>query len=428
MISKRDMDIKSIGMDSRFSKASTLILGFCCVFGVLVSTKWLLGNSIASRVDSKEVAQVAVGLAPSDPNPHFALAVMLERSFLPEDLPKSVVEYEKAVALSPNDYRLWLGLGKARERNGDIAGTEKALKRAIELAPNYSQVQWAFGNVLLREGKTEEAFTEIRKAVENDPKFASPAATTAWQMFEGDIEKVKQTIGDSSAVKSALATFLARQKRYDEAYQIWKALPDEGKKTDFKTDGERISAAFLAAKKYKNVLEIQTAISEKGDVNFKLGEVTNPGFETNVRTEKAGTFEWQIGKGLQPQFSISSNEKHEGSQSLAINFRATKKTEFRPISQTVVLDGGRNYRFEIFYKSDLDTSSTVKWEIFDTQSRKVIASTEALDQKTDWKSMSVNFDLPEDSEAVIVRWARAGCKQTICPIKGTVWIDDISIR
>ena len=111
---------------------------------------------------------------------------------MPEDLPTSLAEYEKAASLSPNDYRLWLALGKAREQSGDSKGAELALERAINLAPNYARVLWAYGNILLRQGKIAKAYTQIRRAVDQDFKFANPAATSVWQVFDGDIEKVRQ--------------------------------------------------------------------------------------------------------------------------------------------------------------------------------------------------------------------------------------------
>ncbi len=421
------MAIKSIRTDSAIGKICILVFALLFTFAGLIGVKWLFGNSISSRVETKEVAQLAVALAPSDPQAHFALAVMLERSFLPDDLPKSFAEYEKAVLLSPNDYRLWLSLAQARERAGDSPGAVKALERTKELAPNYSQVQWAYGNVLLREGKTEEAFKELREAVKGDSKFANPAANAAWQIFDGDIEKVKKTIGDSPPVLSALSTFLAGQKQYDEAYEIWKALPNDLKKDELRQDGERISTAFLGAKKYRKVLEIQRAISPETNSGFEVGKVSNGGFENNVRTENPSIFEWQIAQGNEPQINLAEDDKHGGSRSLVLNFKTTKKADFRVISQTVAIENGSNHTFEGYFKTDLDSPSTVKWEVVDMQSNTVIASSETFNQKTDWKKFSVDFKVPEDSEGVSIRLVRTGCEQTVCPLKGRLLIDDISI-
>ena len=61
----------------------------------------------------------------------------------------------------------------------------------MELAPTYAAVHWVYGNILLRQGKSTEAFVSIRNAVEADKKFAKPASTTAWDIFDGDIDEVR---------------------------------------------------------------------------------------------------------------------------------------------------------------------------------------------------------------------------------------------
>ncbi len=422
------MSFKSVKIDS----APKMIAFFAfVVFGLVAvwfCAKWFLGNSISTQVQDKQVAVFATGLAPSDPQTHFALAVLNERSFLPSDLPRSLAEYEKAVALSPSDFRLWLALGKAKERSGNIEGAEAALKKASELAPNYSEVQWAFGNILLRQGKNEAAFAQIRKAVERDPSLANPAATTVWQIFEGDIDKVKQTIGDSAAVNSALATFLAKQSRFDEALEIWNSLPENLVRGDLKKDSEKILNYLMRAKKYRKVLSISSKIGNNaGGIEFE--KIANGGFEAEVKTDKAGPFDWQIAKGGQPQISLARGQKRNGAQSLSLNLKITKRSDFRTISQTVIVDGGEQYEFEVFYRSDLEGSGTMMWVVTDTVTRrKRIASTESLETNADWSRISATFTVPEQSEGVTISLVRSGCVSAVCPISGKVWFDDAKVR
>jgi hypothetical protein len=54
--------------------------------------------------------------------------------------------------------------------------------------------------------------------------FLAPAVTVAWNFFEGDVPQISQKIGDSVPIKAALSTFLAKQKRFDEAFLLWNAL------------------------------------------------------------------------------------------------------------------------------------------------------------------------------------------------------------
>ena len=222
--------IKSIKLETVSSRTVLIIAGFLCLTAIIFIAKWCFANALATKAPSKEVAELSVNVAPNDPQTYYALAILNEKTFLSDDLPKSLREFEQAVALSPNDFRLWLAYGKAREQSGDGAGAELALRKALEFAPNYAQVQWMLGNVLLRRGQIREAFFEIHRAAESDKNYRIPAVAAAWQIFNGSLADVKQNIGDSANLNSALMMFLAKQKRFAEAVEIWNALPPKKRK------------------------------------------------------------------------------------------------------------------------------------------------------------------------------------------------------
>ena len=274
---------KTFQIENALSRA--LLIAACLLFLTLsfFFVKWCVGDVIAARVSTEEIAELGVDLAPNDPQTHYALAVVSGKNYSPADLAQSLVEYERAVALSPHDYRLWLAYGKARERGGDAAGAEFALKKALELAPNYAPVQWAFGNVVLRRGRTTEAFAEMLRAAENDKKFRLPVIATAWQVFDGNLENVRRHIGDSASINPALANFLAGQKRFDEAVQVWNSLSAEEKKGVYKADGEQLFGELIAAKKFRVALQVRQSLDDKPDAErFVVGKIFNGGFEMTI--------------------------------------------------------------------------------------------------------------------------------------------------
>ena len=182
--------------------------------------KWCFAYEMAVHSQNREVSEYAVELSPNEPQTHYALSVWQEQTFLPEDLKKSLVEIETATALSPNDYRLWLALGKIRSLNGDSAGAENALKKAQSLAPNYSEVLWAMGNFYFRQGNITEAIPLIRRTAEIDSNYRIPAISILWQMFDGDVSQIKNALGESPQIKAALTDFLMKQGRSDQAVEI----------------------------------------------------------------------------------------------------------------------------------------------------------------------------------------------------------------
>jgi tetratricopeptide (TPR) repeat protein len=420
---------KSIKFETALSRAVLPVATLICLAGAIFFAKWYFANSISLQAPSKDVAEFSADLAPNDPQTHYALAVLNEKTFLPEDLSKSLAEFEQATALAPHDFRLWLALGKARERSGNAAGAEAALRKALALAPNYAAAQWTLGNVLLRRGKTAEAFNEIRRSAANDVAYRNQTITTAWQIFDGDLAAVRQHIGDAPNLNSALAVFLAKSKRFDEAFDIWSGLPSEEKKTTLKSDGENLFGAMLAEKKYRDALRVQQSISDQPNAErFAPGKIFNGGFETEVMREKAGIFDWQIADGAQPQIGFDDAQRHDGNRSLVIIYNSATGREFRLISQTAVVEAGKTYAFELFYKSDLKTAATFRWEIVDASDGKVLAATGTIAASADWTNLKAEFTTSNNTQAVTVRLAREACKSIVCPISGKVWFDDFAIN
>lgn len=421
------MAVKAVKLDRPVQRIALIAVFLAYLTGSFFFAKWYFGNSVSIRSANKEVAAVAVGLAPADPQTHFALAVLTEDTFLPEDRMLALAEYQQTAAASPADFRVWLALGKALERNGDPNGAELALRHALGLAPEYAQIHWTLGNVLLRQGKTAGAYAGIRRAAESDRTYLEPAVSTAWQIFDGDLTGIRENLGDSAEMNFVLATFLAKQKLFDQALEIWTTLPAEAKKTTFRETGRILADEMVAARKYRDALEIRNQIGAPESGTLEAGRIFNGGFEMNVDPDTAGLFEWQIGAGLMPQIGFDDIQKHGGNRSLVILFNSEDGRDFRTLEQTVAITGGGKYRFRIFYKSDLKTAATLRWEIVDPTDGRLLASADALPAVSDWAESGVGFAAPETIQAVTVRLVRVPCERGICPITGRVWFDDASI-
>lgn len=419
---------KTIKIDSAASRILLAVIILMCIIGVFFAGKWMFAQSIASSAQELELAEVAADMDASNPQTHYSIAVLLETSFVPENLLKSLAEFEKATSLSPNDFRLWLALGKARERNGKFKSAELAFQKALELAPNYSEVQWTYGNSLLRQGKNKEAFVHIGKAVESDPTLANPAVNTAWMVFDGDLNKIREVVGDSNYTRAALASFYVKQNNFDEAVNTWNSIPMNQRREVFKDEGINLFNTFIGVQKYRTALRIKNELNISGIKNTAVGKINNGGFEENIKEEKAEVFEWQLIGGNQPQIGVDDKQKHGGAKSLVLGFSGADHRTFRSISQTLAVDGGKQYSLRFFYKADLELAPTFKWEVADTVDNKILGSTEALSKNTDWTSVNLNFTPAENSEGIVIRLVRTDCSSTFCSTSGKIWFDDFSLN
>jgi tetratricopeptide (TPR) repeat protein len=416
-----------------------LMLAVACSWYAL---RWYLGNTIVEYAPSLddgalETARAGLGLAPDDPLAHWTVAGLLKRSLDPALLPDVVRQYEEAVSLSPNDYRLWMDLGVAREQAGDPAGGEKALRRAVELAPSYADPRWFLGNLLLRAGRQEEAFAELRRAGDANPATYRPQIfNLAWQVYGGNAAEMKRAFGESAEARGALASYLSGRGRTDDALNLWSSL-NTMEKQDQREVGQELLSALVSAKRYRSALGLFRDLSAEGGAGIEVGQFQNGGFEDEKAAAVAGgtssnPFGWQLKAVAQAQVGFDPRQRHAGARSLRATFNAPGLLNFDNISQLVVVEPSTQYHLECYVRTDdLTSVSTPIIEIVDSTDGSVMATSGALPVgKNDWQPLAVDFKTTARTEAVTVRTGRAPCTMEggVCPIFGTIWYDDFNLQ
>ena len=115
-----------------------LLLAAAAVWSYYV-VRWYLGNTMAEYYNPAQTtfdaAEMALAFAPNDALTHWRMAQVSQKLLPLDQQSKAIAEYERAVSLSPNDYRFWMALGTAHEQTGDSVKSELALRKAVELAP-----------------------------------------------------------------------------------------------------------------------------------------------------------------------------------------------------------------------------------------------------------------------------------------------------
>ena len=414
--------------------------------GAWYATRWYVGNFVAEYAPQIEdetatdesvaaaqlqAAETAMRLAPADPWTHWIVAGLKKNSLDPREMEEALRQFEEAVRLSPNDYRFWVSLGRAREQAGDSAGGEQALRRAVSLAPSYADPRWHLGNLLLRAGRGDEAFKELTHAAEADPKLRPQIFNAAWVVFGEDVDAINRASGGSAAARAELAVYVAGRERFDDALRLWASLTPAEKK-DQRASGESIVNALLSAKHYRSALGVARDTGGEDALKIKVGEIWNPGFEDDIDAAGANTFEWKVRSVPQAPIGFDQATKHGGARSLRVAFKSPSTLAFTNISQTVVVEPGQAYRLEFYVRAeDLKSGGTPLVEVLDAADGKtVLAATQALANGTiDWEQQTLEFKVPPASEAVLIRVRRETCgNDPVCPIFGLVWYDDFNLQ
>jgi len=423
---KKHIDHRLVNISLDFRSSRVLFFAAVVLLAVIhwYIGKWGLANMASTRADEPAIADVLVDMAPSDPQTHYTAAVLYNKTFLPADQVRSVSEYEQAVALSPNNYLLWLDYGKALEASGDRDRAEIALKHSQQLAPNYAAVQWALGNFLIRNGNLEEGFALIRKSVDGNLEYAGSAASFAYQYFNGDLTQVRKVAGDSSRANAALASLLAKEKRMDEAGEVWQSVENPASDDSTLAAGRSLVNDLISAKKFALAMQVNASIEP--DPRATPEKLHDGGFENAVKLDNASPFEWQIGPGTQPQVLQSTSQVHGGSRSLVLRFSSNDGSGLRQITQTIIVRPNTKYQLNGFYHTDLKADGKLVCQIANAVSGAVIGEV-PLNTAANWTPFSAAFQVPADADAVMVRIMVKPCGTAICPANGSAWFDDLSL-
>lgn len=395
---------------------------------------WYLGNTVAEYLSPEEnqleTARMAVSWAPNDPLPHWRLGSLIQNSLPSDQIALAVAEFEKAVSLSPSDYRFWMDLGAALEQAGDSDKAEKALRQAVKLAPSYSYPSWHLGNLLLREGRYPEAFAELHRASEANDQLRPQLFNLAWQVNKDDFESLKVSIGIDPEARAQFAQYLISRGRFDEGLRFWNTLSETEKRANNSVALSMIDN-LIAGKRYHQAVEIWNSVAPMAAARAALGHIIDGGFEDNVPHGRGAVFSWQFQSVSQMQAGIDSNSSRIGDHSFRIFFQIRTRLQAINMSQLVPIQPNMQYDLEFYLKTDkLVSAATPVVIIADATDETILASSEAAPNgDNDWKRISLSFKTGAKSEAVRLKISPTSCADSsVCPIFGTIWYDDFDLK
>lgn len=407
-----------------------VMIGAAIVFGWF-AIRWQVGNMLAeltlpTEPNAKDIGQIAQSLAPGDPLATWLAASTEKDIFTPEEIESSLEKYEETVRLSPNDYRWWVELGRAREQSSTTESAEAAYRRAVEIAPSYTYPHWQLGNFYLRQNRSEEAFAELKKAAQNNYRFRQQVYSIAWDFYEQDKARLEAIAGEFSDAKVGLAQFYAGKELPEDSLRIWNTLTAEEKKQN-DVIAKLVAQILWDKQKFRSAVEFvrETGIEPKA----KAETVQNGGFEEKIEKPEAVYFDWKISPVEKMDVKLDPYQKHDGRRSLKVTFSGFSAPQFNNIFQIVTVKPGENYRLEFWLKTEgLKSAGPPVVEILESKESRLVAASKPFPTGTnDWQEIMIDFTVPDDAEAVFVRTSRAYCGDS-CPIVGTFWYDDFKIE
>lgn len=409
------------------SDALIAVLAFAaCLLGIRAAARAGLARLYVSQSNaagaSLPLADAAVRLEPADPETHAARARALKDA---GRLDEVVGEYERAVALRPSDFSLWLQLGHARDKVGDREGALAAFDEAVRLAPYYAAPHWYRGYALLRLKRYGDGFDELRRAAESDPARLGDLFDLAWEIYGGDATAVWGiTRPQTDKERVALALYLARRGSTAEATQVFdsaRVVSDQ--------DRSELVRVLLDGKQFRAAYEVWSGAGGQGQ-NVPTAAVVNGGFEGRMAAGETG-FGWRVARDPQgARVSVDSGEAREGARSLQVEFTGASEPSAKFVSQLVVVEPRTRYRLTFAARTkELTTGGPPFIGVTEGGGKdgRLLARSVPLLQGS-WQNYSVDFTTPEGVGAVSIVLLRENCATQPCPAFGHLWLDDFSLR
>jgi tetratricopeptide (TPR) repeat protein len=371
-------------------------------------------------------ADVAVKLAPSDPEGHYSRGIALTNL---NRLIEAEAEFERAVQLRPYHYYEWLDLGVTLDRLGDSAGSIAAMRESIRLAPFFSQPHWQLGNLLYRQAQYDEAFAELRKGAESNSNLVEGMLDLAWVAADGDVSKFEGFMQPNSVLGHLqMASFLARQGKGDDAAR---RIAEAGEPRD---------AYELSVRNQTILILISTRQFHAAYLAWLPGhrkvagtgspaQLVNGDFAEPVVQNDPG-FGWQLAGDSAVTAAIDPSGPN-GARSLMLQFNGASTPGSVLIHQLILPSPNARYSLSFMARAEeLVTGGPPTIIVLDASedAPKILAQSSPIAAPNSaWTRYQVDFSTAERTSAIRIGLQRMYCAQSPCPIFGRLWLSQFTL-
>jgi tetratricopeptide (TPR) repeat protein len=426
--SEMTLDLNLTKLSARFLIAAGVLV-CCSLLLIVVVSRFVVGTLSDDRLlVTRDTLRVPVEYFPGSArlNARLAAAELAEGD---RDLASAESYAARAVSLSPNDYRFRLTLASAQEANGNRAAAEESLRAALTLAPNYWDVHYRLGNLLVRQGRLE-AITELRTAVAANHELLPVTLDLIWRVSRGDAGAVRAISGNAASARLTLAQFLLKVERPVEAAEVFGSIDRSDKLASAKESAAVLNALTAAGK-----LEVARSLwSELAGRDDQSMIISNGSFESDILRDFS-QFDWSFARSEYATLAIDAATARTGSRSLRIEFAGRDTTRLdNEIKQLVPVRPGARYTLECYFKSSgFESPEGPRVVVTDSASANWVAASEPLARGSrDWQRLTVDFVAPQSvnnrAPGVFVSIKRKPRFSYDDPTRGTLWFDDFSIK
>lgn len=401
---------------------AALLSLFVCVIGIWFSSQVGYARMLAkyaSLTGNAMAGDKALQLSPLDAQVHSARATVFYNGNLASE---AASQLELAVSLRPHDDSLWLRLGVLRDELHHT-GALAAFNEAVRLAPYYGHPKWQRGNYLLRSGRYDEAFEDLRIAAESNQSLVPSLIDLAWGVSRESPQQTERWAGiNNDGKRVAFARFLASHGKASAAldqFHSSRIVSLEARRA--------LMSDLINAHAFREAFEIWRGMERADD---RRTAIHNGGFEVSNTFDDSG-FGWRFAHASQgARMSFDGNQPLEGKKSLLVSFLGYSEPHTVLLSQLLLVEPHKHYevRFDVRTENLLTGGLPLITINGATGNKNVLGQSTAIGFESS-ALQSLKFDFRTNEEdAVELRLQRKPCNNAPCPIFGSLWLDNFAIE
>jgi tetratricopeptide (TPR) repeat protein len=410
-------------------KAALLVAAFA-IAAILIfqaSEVWLADYRIHSM--DIELMERGTALLPGDGQGWDLLGHFYQWDFVHSDLPRALADYQHAVRDNPLSAEYWMDVASASETEGDEAAARQAFERAQAVYPASGEVDFYYGNFLLRRQEYPAAYGELRRAVAADPKLLPVAISRAWRSNEDVNVLLDQVLPANLGAYVKALDFFVGAHQADAALMVWKRirqlggfvplpqtfpLMDELIREDRADDARSVWRESLAAAGLPNAEPARGSLIWNGDFKEDFAE---------------GGLGWRWDSPDDTSIDFDSQAGPNGSRAVRLDFTGGGNVAIDAPFEFVAVAPNQHYHFHASMRTDgITTESGMRFAIFDPNHKDAVnVVSDSVTGTQPWTPIDEDVVTGPQTHFLLVRLARYPSRLFDNKLGGTAWIADVSL-
>lgn len=404
-----------------------VVLTFAGVLFFLAGKVWLAAYWDASS--KPQLWEMAAKLEPKNAGYWLHLGLYYEQDLDHGNLRQAVSDFEKAARANPRSDEIWLNTASAYEILGEPRAARRAYERAQASYPISPVVAWRYGSFLVRQSDYPEACAEIRRAILTDPSLTTGAIAQLWEANQGISTILDSALPARKGYYFTALSFFLSQHQTDPALAVWDRLLKLKQPFQMRQAIPLVEALIQeshldeAEQTWSQALHATTWPVD-ADANGSL--VFNGGFEHPLLN---GGFDWREIAVDGATYAFNRNVVHSGQRSLRVRFSGTANLDFANLQQYVRVEPSQHYNFSAYLRTEgITTDSGMRFEIYDSKRPAALTLlTPNLVGTNPWTRVNTSFVTGADTNLLVIALRRIPSQKFDNKLRGTVWVDDVSL-